>query len=55
VRIEQPGQKLANDAYRLKLPSENTSPFANMGRLGYEAETRELLNLAAEVHHESGE
>lgn len=55
MRIAQPGQKLANDAYRLKLPSENTNPFANMGRPGYEAETRELLNLDAEIHHESGE
>jgi AbiV family abortive infection protein len=49
MRIAQPGQKLANDAYRLKRPAGNTHPFANAGRPGYEAETRELLNLATEM------
>lgn len=55
MRIAQPGQKLANDAYRLKLPAENPNPFANMGRPGYEAETRELLNLAAEMDQHADE
>jgi AbiV family abortive infection protein len=54
MRIAQPGRKLANDAYRLKLPSEKTNPLAKMGRPGYEAETRELLNLAAEIDHQTG-
>ena len=53
MRIAQPGQKLANDAYRLKLPTENTHPFANAGRPGYGAETRELLNLAAEMDQDN--
>jgi AbiV family abortive infection protein len=55
MRIAHPGRKLANDAYRLKLPTENTNPFANVGRLGYEAETRELLSLAAEMDQQTRE
>lgn len=50
MRNAQPGKKLANDAYRLQLPSDNGNPFANAGRPGYEAETRELLNLASEIY-----
>lgn len=54
MRDGRQGEKLANDAYRLKLPAENTNPFANMGRPGYEAETRELLHLAADLDQQPG-
>lgn len=53
MRIAQPGQALANDAYRLKLPSDTTNPFSNAGKPGYEAETRELLNLASEMYEDT--
>jgi AbiV family abortive infection protein len=55
MRTARPGQKLANNAYRLKLPAANANPFANLGRPGYEAETRELLNLAGEMDQQTGE
>lgn len=54
MRDGRQGEKLANDAYRIKLPAENTNPFANVGRPGYEAETRELLHLAADLDHPPG-
>jgi AbiV family abortive infection protein len=43
LRQGQEGVRLNNDAYRLHLP-ENA--FANLGKPGYEAETREVLWLA---------
>lgn len=47
------GQRLNNDAYRLKLPSRSSKPFANLGKPGYEAETRELLRLSDELDRET--
>lgn len=52
MRTSHPGKKLANDAYRIKLPPVKANPFANMGRPGYEAETRELINLAEHLDSE---
>lgn len=43
------GLELHNDAYRIRLPAAGSDPFANLGKPGYEAETRELLRLAAEA------
>ena len=43
------GPPLNNDAYRLRLPEPGSNPFANLGKPGYEAETRELLRLAEEA------
>ncbi|MEO6115765.1 MAG: hypothetical protein ABIP57_04580 [Jatrophihabitantaceae bacterium] len=45
-RAGRPGHVLNNDAYRLHLPAAGADPFANVGRPGHEAETRELLRLA---------
>ena len=38
-----------NDAYRLHLPEPGSDPFENLGRRGYEAQTRELIRLAEQV------
>jgi hypothetical protein len=46
LRAGKEGTRLNNDAYRLRLPEPGSNPFANMGKPGYEAETRELLRLA---------
>lgn len=46
LRAGRPGHVLNNDAYRLHLPDAETGPFANLGKPGHEAETRELLRLA---------
>ena len=54
MRKGKPGQRLNNDTYRLKLPKPGSSPFANMGRAGYEAESRELMRLAKEVDQGQG-
>lgn len=40
------GTTLHNDAYRLQLPDQGSSPFRNVGKPGHEAETRELLRLS---------
>lgn len=40
------GRELHNDAYRLHLPGPDSNPFENIGKPGYEAETRELIWLA---------
>lgn len=48
------GRKLNNDAYRLKLPDPGSEPFANVGKPGYEAETRELLRLRDELDRREG-
>lgn len=42
-------QPLNNDGYRLHLPGPEANPFANVGKRGYEAQTRELERLAAEI------
>lgn len=44
-----PGESLPNDAYRFNPPGVDRSPFRNIGRPGYEAETRELMSLAHEL------
>jgi hypothetical protein len=44
----RPGRVLNNDAYPLHLPAPDSAPFAHLGKLGHEAETRELLRLAGE-------
>jgi hypothetical protein len=43
---------LHNDAYRLHLPGPDVGPFANFGKPGYEAQTRELLRLSRELSDE---
>lgn len=48
LREGHPGRKLNNLEYRLRLREPGTEPFANVGRPGYEAETRELRRLRAE-------
>lgn len=40
------GEPLNNAQYRFNPPGEDRSPFRNMGKPGYEAETREVLRLA---------
>lgn len=45
MRLGKAGTTLNNAAYRLHLPAPGTAPFANLGRPGYEAETRKLLAL----------
>lgn len=47
-RAGRPGHVLNNDAYRLHLPVAGSDPFANFGKPGHEAESRELLRLAGE-------
>jgi hypothetical protein len=44
-----PGQPLPNAAYRFNPPGADRSPFRNIGKPGYEAETREIILLADEV------
>ncbi|MEV5001218.1 AbiV family abortive infection protein [Nocardioides sp. LML1-1-1.1] len=43
------GRELHNDAYRLHLPGRESNPFENVGKPGYEAETRELIWLSEEI------
>ena len=43
MRTRSQGRKLNNAAYRVR---HNAQPFENLGRPGYEAETRELMQLA---------
>lgn len=49
MRQGHEGTPLNNDAYRLRLPEPGSNPFANLGKPGYEAETRELLRLAEDA------
>lgn len=49
MREGEGGTPLNNDAYRLKLPGPGSDPFVNLGRPGYEAETRELVRLSEEL------
>ncbi|MDH6194593.1 AbiV family abortive infection protein [Mycobacterium frederiksbergense] len=49
LRAGKPAGVLNNDAYRLRLPGPGANPFANLGRRGYEAETRELIQLADQL------
>lgn len=45
-RVGRPGRQLSNAAYRLQ---PTGAPFENFGRLGYEAQTRELMDLWEEM------
>lgn len=44
-----PGGPLLNAAYRFNPSGADRSPFRNVGKPGYEAETRELVRLAQEL------
>lgn len=55
AREGTPGRPLNNDEYRLHLPERGSNPFANLKKPGYEAETRELLRLAAEFDRDDAE
>lgn len=44
-----PGEPLNNAAYRFNPPDADRSPFRNLGKPGYEAETRELLLMKEEL------
>lgn len=48
MRRGRPARRLDNDGYRLQLPATG-HPFENVGRPGYEAQTRELIRLAGEL------
>lgn len=52
MREGRAARKLNNDGYRLSRPDLKSNPFANLGRPGYEAETRELLELAGQIDGE---
>lgn len=49
LREGVPGRPLRNAAYRFNPPDADRSPFRNLGKPGYEAQTRELLRLAGEL------
>lgn len=49
ARPAQQGPPPRNAAYRFVLPTNNENPFRNVGKPGYEAESRELLALAAQL------
>lgn len=49
IRDGVPGEPLANPAYRFNPPGRDMSPFRNVGKPGYEAETRELRALADDI------
>ncbi|SKQ48210.1 AbiV family abortive infection protein [Mycobacteroides abscessus] len=49
MRHGRAAQPLNNDAYRLHLPGPESNPFASLGKRGYEAQTRELQNLAEQI------
>ncbi|MGB3482462.1 MAG: AbiV family abortive infection protein [Mycobacterium sp.] len=49
LRAGKPAGVLNNDTYRLRLPGPGANPFANLGKRGYEAETRELMQLADQL------
>lgn len=45
----RPGTPLPNSAYRFNVPGADRTPFRNLDQPGYEAETRELRWLAADL------
>ncbi|MFI5489197.1 AbiV family abortive infection protein [Micromonospora echinaurantiaca] len=49
MRQGREGRRLNNDDYRLHLPEPGSNPFENLGKPGYEAETRELMRLVEEL------
>ncbi len=48
------GKPLNNAAYRFNPSGADRSPFRNLDKPGYEAETRELLRLAEELDQQEG-
>jgi AbiV family abortive infection protein len=46
-----PGEPLRNAAYRFNPPEADRSPFRNLGKSGYEAETREIMRMKEELDH----
>jgi hypothetical protein len=44
-----PGEPLNNATYRFNPPGADRNPFRNLGKPGYEAETRELIALKEEL------
>jgi hypothetical protein len=54
LRSATPGKPLNNAAYRFNTPTADRSPFRNVGKPGYEAETRELLRLADDLDQDKG-
>ncbi len=52
LREGTPGTPLNNAAYRFNQPSADQNPFQNLGKPGYEAQTRELQRLAEEMNQE---
>ena len=55
LREGVPGESLPNAAYRFNPPDADRSPFRNVGKPGYEAETRELMRLARDLRQEDDE
>lgn len=55
MRQGREGRKLNNDGYRLHLPEPGSNPFEDLGKSGYEAETRELMRLAEELDRPEGQ
>jgi AbiV family abortive infection protein len=55
MRQGREGRKLNNDGYRLHLPELGSNPFENLGKPGYEAETRELMRLTEELDRREGQ
>ncbi|OHU32920.1 hypothetical protein BKG78_17425 [Mycobacteroides chelonae] len=49
MRQGREAQPLNNGGYRFELPGPESNPFENLGKRGYEAETRELEKLAEEI------
>lgn len=43
------GESLPNAGYRFNPPESDRSPFRNLGKPGYEAETRELIRFARDL------
>jgi AbiV family abortive infection protein len=54
LRSGTPGKPLNNAAYRFNTPTADRNPFRNVGKPGYEAETRELLRLADDLDQDEG-
>lgn len=48
-----PGEPLNNAAYRFNPPGADRSPFRNLGKPGYEADTRQLAWLAEDLERET--
>ncbi|HEY5183060.1 MAG TPA: AbiV family abortive infection protein [Dermatophilaceae bacterium] len=52
---EVPGQLLNNAPYRFNPPGADRSPFRNLGKPGYEADTRQLVWLHDELERDAAE